>query len=141
MTITTRAGKGSALTHTELDTNFTDLRDGCGYLLAGQGGTVTQATSKTTTVVLNKKCGRITMNAAQLNAGVVASFELTNSTIAATDVLVLNHLSGGTAGAYLLNAQADGSGGSADINVTNITSGNLSEAIVITFDVVAFTTS
>ena len=28
MTITTRAGKGSALTHNELDTNFTDLRDG-----------------------------------------------------------------------------------------------------------------
>lgn len=28
MTITTRAGKGAALTHNELDTNFTDLRDG-----------------------------------------------------------------------------------------------------------------
>ena len=28
MTITTRAGKGSQLTHAELDTNFTDLRDG-----------------------------------------------------------------------------------------------------------------
>lgn len=28
MTITTRAGKGSALTHAEMDENFTDLRDG-----------------------------------------------------------------------------------------------------------------
>lgn len=28
MAITTRAGKGSELTHSELDTNFTDLRDG-----------------------------------------------------------------------------------------------------------------
>lgn len=28
MTITTRAGKGTALTHDELDENFTDLRDG-----------------------------------------------------------------------------------------------------------------
>jgi hypothetical protein len=28
MAITTRAGKGSALTHTEMDTNWTDLRDG-----------------------------------------------------------------------------------------------------------------
>jgi hypothetical protein len=139
MTITTRSGKGSALTHTELDANFTDLRDGCGYLLAGQGGTVTQATSKATTVVLNKKCGAITMNAAALGAGVVASFELTNSTIAATDVLVLNHSGTGTAGAYLLNAQA--AGGLAVINVTNITSGSLSEAIVITFAVVKATTS
>ncbi len=32
MTITTRASKGSALTHNELDTNFTDLRDGVGGL-------------------------------------------------------------------------------------------------------------
>jgi hypothetical protein len=32
MTITTRAGKGSALAHNELDVNFTDLRDGVGGL-------------------------------------------------------------------------------------------------------------
>lgn len=32
MTITTRAGKGSTLSYTELDTNFTDLRDGVGGL-------------------------------------------------------------------------------------------------------------
>tara|TARA_S200002703_G_scaffold160057_1_gene176393 strand:+ start:2148 stop:2849 length:702 start_codon:yes stop_codon:yes gene_type:complete len=32
MTITTRAGKGSQLTHAELDTNFTDLRDGVDML-------------------------------------------------------------------------------------------------------------
>ena len=32
MTITTRAGKGSALSHTEMDVNFTDLRDGVGGL-------------------------------------------------------------------------------------------------------------
>lgn len=29
-TVTTRAGKGSALTHTEMDTNFTNLRDNVG---------------------------------------------------------------------------------------------------------------
>jgi len=139
MTIVTRSGKGSALTHTELDTNFTDLRDGCGYLLAGQGGTVTQASSKATTVVLSKKCGAITMNAAQLNAGVVASFALTNTTVDPTDVLVLNHISGGTVGAYLLNAQAGDD--TVTINVRNITSGNLSEAIVIAFAVVKATTS
>lgn len=32
MTITTRAGKGSALSFSEMDTNFTDLRDGVGGL-------------------------------------------------------------------------------------------------------------
>jgi hypothetical protein len=139
MTITTRSGKGSALTHTELDTNFTDLRDSVGYLTTGQGGTVTQASSKSTGVTLSKKCGAITMNGAALAAGAVVSFTLTNTTIAATDVLVLNHSATGTAGAYLLNAQA--AAGSAAINVTNITSGSLSEAIVISFAVVKATTS
>jgi hypothetical protein len=48
--------------------------------------------------------------------------------------LILNHLSAGTAGSYLLNAQAGA--GSASINVHNITSGSLSEAIVIGFAVI-----
>lgn len=39
MTITTRAGKGSELTHNELDTNFTDLRDGIGARVPKTSGT------------------------------------------------------------------------------------------------------
>ena len=139
MAITTRAGKGSALTHTELDTNFTDLRDSVGYLTTGQGGTVTQGTSKSTGVTLSKKCGQITMHNAALASDTTVSFTLTNSTIAATDVVVLNHVSAGTAGSYLLNAQP--AAGSASINVRNITGGSLSEAIVIGFAVVKATTS
>jgi|TARA_B100001939_G_scaffold334768_1_gene336119 hypothetical protein len=139
MAITTRAGKGSALTHTELDTNFTDLRDSVGYLTTGQGGTVTQGTSKSTGVTLSKKCGQITMHNAALASDTTVSFTLTNTTIAATDVLVLNHVSAGTAGSYLLNAQP--AAGSASINVRNITGGSLSEAIVIGFAVVKATTS
>jgi hypothetical protein len=133
-TIVTRAGKGTPLTHTELDANFTNLNsDKAGYI-TGEGGAVTQATSKSTGVTLNKKCGQITMNAAALAANTTVSFTLTNSTIAATDVLVLNHVSGGTAGSYLLNAQA--AAGSASINVRNITGGSLSQAIVIGFAVI-----
>jgi hypothetical protein len=101
---------------------------------AGAGGAVTQATSKSTTVVLNKACGTITLHNATLNAATTVSFTLTNSAIAATDVLILNHASAGTAGSYLLNAQAGA--GSASINVRNITSGNLGEAIVIRFAVI-----
>ena len=97
------------------------------------GGTITQATSKSTGVTLNGASGRITLNAAALNADTTVSFTLTNSSITANDLLVLNHVSGGTAGAYLLNAQA--AAGSASINVRNITAGSLSEAIVIGFAV------
>ena len=133
-TIVTRAGKGSPLTHTELDANFTNLNtDKAGYI-TGEGGAVTQSTSKSTGVTLDKRCGQITMNGAALNAATTVSFTLTNNTIAATDLLVLNHVSGGTAGSYLLNAQCGA--GSASINVRNITAGNLSEAIVIGFAVI-----
>ena len=133
-TIVTRAGKGSPLTHVEVDANFTNLNtDKAGYIV-GEGGTVAQSSSKSTAVTLNKRCGQITMNGAALAAATTVSFTLTNSTIAATDLLVLNHVSGGTAGSYLLNAQA--AAGSASINVRNITAGSLSEAIVIGFAVV-----
>jgi hypothetical protein len=138
-TIVTRAGKGSPLTHTEVDSNFTNLNtDKAGYI-TGEGGTVTQATSKATAVTLSKKCGQITMHNASLAAATTVSFTLTNTTIVATDLLVLNHVSGGTAGSYLLNAQAGA--GSASINVRNITAGSLGEAIVIGFAVIKAVTA
>jgi hypothetical protein len=113
---------------------------GIGYA-TGSGGTVTQLTSKSTTVTLNKTCGQITMDAASLAHDTVVSFTLTNSTIAAGDVLILNHLNGGSVGRYMLNAQCVG--GSATINVknTNPTSGALAEAIVIAFVVIKAVTA
>jgi hypothetical protein len=96
-------------------------------------GTITQATNKATGVTLNSPSGQITLNGAALAADTTVSFTLTNSSITANDVLILNHLSAGTAGSYLLNAQS--AAGSASINVRNITAGSLSEAIVIGFAV------
>ena len=97
-------------------------------------GTITQATNKATAVTLNSPSGQITLNGDALAADTTVSFTLTNSSITANDVLILNHISAGTAGSYLLNAQA--AAGSASINVRNITSGSLSEAIVIGFAVI-----
>lgn len=106
---------------------------GIGYA-TGAGGTVTQATSKSTGVTLSKASGQVTMNNAALGAGAIVSFVLTNTLIAATDVLVLNHISGGTVGSYSLNAQC--AAGSATINIRNNTAGSLGEAIVIQFALV-----
>ena len=97
----------------------------------GAGGTVTQPTSKATGVILNKVSGDITMNNAALAAGAIVSFVLTDSFIEATDTLDLNHISGGTPGAYSLNARCGS--GVATIDVRNNTGGSLSEAIVIRF--------
>ena len=139
MAITTRATKGSPLTHTEVDTNFTDLRDNKAGYVTGDGGAVTQSTSKSTGVTLSKKCGQITLNGAALAADTTVSFTLTNTTVEVTDIIVLNHVSGGTAGAYLLNAQCGAN--SATINVRNVTSGSPSEAIVIGFALVKAVTA
>jgi len=133
-TIVLRGTKGSPLSHQEVDDNFTNLNnDKAGYV-AGEGGAETQANSKATGVTLSKKCGTITMNNAALAADGIVSFTLTNTTIAATDIVVLNHASAGTAGKYVLNAAA--AAGSAVITVTNISAGSLSEAIVIRFAVI-----
>lgn len=105
----------------------------------GAGGTVTQATNKATGVTLDTRCGQVTLNNATLNADTTVSFVLTNSQIAAGDVLILNHISGGTAGSYLLNARS--AAGSATIDVRNITASNLGEAIVIAFAVIKATTT
>lgn len=97
----------------------------------GVGGTVTQATSKSTAVTLNNSCGAITMNNAALAAGASVSFTFTNSTIQASDI-ILNTVSGAadpTAYAVAINAGA----GTATVHVRNISAGSLSEAIVITF--------
>lgn len=123
-------GSGSILT--------TGATTGVGYA-TGAGGTVTQLTSKATGVTLSKPSGQITMHNAALAAATIVSFVLTNTAIAAGDVVVLNHLSGGTIGSYTLNAQS--AAGSATINVRNNTAGSLGEALVIAFAVVKAVTS
>ena len=101
----------------------------------GTGGTVTQATDKSTGVTLNKRCGQITMNNASLNAAAEVSFTLTNSVIAATDVVMICIGSGATAGAY--NVQCDAvASGSCRISIGNMSSGSLGEAIVLNFVVI-----
>jgi len=112
--------------------------DGVGYG-TGAGAAVTQLTSKATGVTLNNICGAITMNNAALAAATIVSFVLTNSKIAATDVIILNHLSGGTPGSYTLNARC--AAGSATIDVRNNTAGSLGEAIVIAFAVIKAVTA
>jgi hypothetical protein len=112
--------------------------DGIGYA-AGAGGTVTQATSKATGVTLNKICGDITCHNASLAAGAIVSFVVTNSTVAAGDMIPLLHVATGTTGAYLLNAVP--AAGSFTLNIRNTTAAPLAEAIVIRFTVVRSVTA
>jgi hypothetical protein len=106
-----------------------------GYAAAAQG-TVTQATSKSTAVTLNKSAGVITLNNATLNATTSVNFTLNNSTISARDTVILTLAnSGATAGSYTAIVSALTTG-AATITVRNITAGNLSEAIVLNFCII-----
>ncbi len=111
---------------------------GTGYR-TGAGGTVTQSTSKATGVTLNKTCGQITTPNDSLNANTTTSFTFTNSTIGSTDLLILDHVSGGTIGGYDLFAVCGS--GSATVYIRNRTAGVLSEAIVIRFALIKAATS
>lgn len=107
---------------------------GVGYA-TGAGGTVTQATSKATGVTLNTVTGTVTLNAASLAAATSVAFTLTNSAIAATDVVIVNIKSGATANSYTLNVDAVAAG-SCSISLRNFTAGALAEAVVLSFAVV-----
>ena len=123
---------GIAYTDQDISGSDTILSSGqFGYTAAAQG-TVTQATSKSTGVTLNKSAGQITMNNASLATATNVTFTLTNSLISANDILILNVGSGATAGAY--NCWVSGlSAGAATVTLRNISGGSLSEAVVLNF--------
>lgn len=102
-----------------------------GYTVDAQGS-VTQASSKSTSVTLNKSAGQIVMNAAALGATTNVTFTLYNNFVSSNDVLILNVASGATAGAY--NVWVSGfSSGAVTITLRNTSSGSLSEAVVLNF--------
>jgi hypothetical protein len=109
--------------------------DELGYAAAAQG-TVTQLTDKSTGVTLNKSAGQITMSNATLNATTNVSFTLTNSTISAKDVIIVN-VAGGVASNVTYNCWVSGhTTGSCSFVLRNISAGNLSEAVVLNFAVI-----
>lgn len=106
-----------------------------GYTVAAQGS-VTQDTSKSTAVTLNKSAGTVTMNGAQLNATTSVNFTLNNSYLSANDAIILSIVSGtATPGSYTLWVTGI-SAGAATITLRNITAGNLSESVVFNFVIV-----
>ena len=125
-----------AATGTSLNTTGNQTITGTGKqgYATGSGGAVVQVTNKATGVTLDKSNGQITMVNSALAGTTIVSFTLTNSVIEAGDIIVMNHISGGTLGAYAFNAST--AAGSASINVSNLTLGALTDAIVLRFAVI-----
>ncbi len=108
---------------------------------AGAGGSVVQATSKSTAVTLNKPSGTIKTHAAALAAGASVVFHVNNVFYATNVVVVLTPFYGATGpNSYRIEPTVTAAGGFA-IRITNITAGSLSEAIDINFALFSSSTS
>jgi hypothetical protein len=108
----------------------TSATGGIGYG-TGAGGAVTQGTSRTTGVTLNNVCGAITLFTAAGSA-TWQSFTVTNSTVAATDTIIVNQRSG--TDLYMVHVTAVGAGSFRISYAT--TGGTTSEAPVFNFSVI-----
>ena len=103
---------------------------GVGYA-TGAGGTVVQGTSRTTGVTLNKTTGSITLVSAAGSA-TAATFTVTNSTVAASDVIILNQKSGTDLYDLMVTAVTAGS-----FNISfRTTGGTTTETPVFSFAVI-----
>ena len=107
---------------------------GLGYGV-GSGGTVTQATSKSTAVTLNKPTGRITMHNAALAANTTVSFQFNNASLMVGDSVICQLMDNGSSAGYQIWT-AFSRDGFCTVHVRNITGGSLSEALVISFHVI-----
>ena len=114
--------------------------NGIGYG-PGAGGTVTQATSKSTAVTLNKPCGQITMNGGALAASTTVFFVFNNSLISAADNVVVTLQNSGVANGNYQVWVTGVIAGAAVIAVRNMSAGSLSEAIRINFAIIKGATS
>lgn len=131
-TTTTNGGNlrltGNTLSSTDTNGDITVAPNGTGKLLitkpfgysgSGTGGAVTQITSRTTSVTLNKICGQITLVAGSIAGHGSQEFSLANSFIAATDIVLVSFASGLTSASYAVHVTQTDSG-SCKITVSNI---------------------
>lgn len=112
-------------------------QSGIGYSAnSSLGGSVTQLTSRTTGVTLNKLTGSIKLVSAAGSA-TAATFTVTNNQVAATDVILLNQVSGTDLWELFVTAVASGS-----FNITMFTTGGTTtEQPVFAFVVIKGQTS
>jgi hypothetical protein len=129
---------GALVVNSTIESNSTILANGnsskIGYN-TGAGGAITQgAGAKTNSVTLNRPTGIIVTDNANLAANTAVTFNLSNTVIEATDIIVVSHIAGGTLGSY--NFAVAPAAGNANITIRNITAGALAEALTLRFIVI-----
>lgn len=126
---------GALVVNSTIASNSTILASGnsskIGYDTGAGGSTTQGAGSKGNSVTLNRPTGIIVTDNAALAANTSVTFNLVNTVIEATDIVIVSHVSGGTLGSY--NFAVAPSAGNANIVIRNITAGSLSEALTLRF--------
>jgi hypothetical protein len=108
---------------------------GLGYG-TGAGGAVTQVTSKSTAVTLNKPTGKITMHNAALAASNIVGFSVQNSLVTVNDVIVAS-----VVGVGYYGVTTEPYAGGFNIWLRNHDSVGHADAVVINFAVIKGTTA
>ena len=106
---------------------------GIGYG-TGSGGTVTQLTSKNTSVTLNKPTGQIITSNSSLAAGATAAFILNNSLLTGNDNVKVIVGGTGASGAYAADCTYCVNG-AANITVKNLDAVSRTDAVTINFTI------
>jgi hypothetical protein len=129
---------GALIVNSTIASNSTILANGNSSKIGydtGAGGSVTQGSgAKTNSVTLNRPTGIIVTDNAALAANTAVTFNLSNSVIEATDIVIVSHISGGTLGSY--NFATAPAAGNTNIVIRNITAASLSEALTLRFIVI-----
>lgn len=107
---------------------------GLGYG-TGAGGTVTQLTSKSTAVTLNKPTGMITMNSSALAAGASVSFTLNNTILGSDTLIYAGYYNTVNPSNYRIET-VHSAYGYVVIKVTNISGVSLSESLQFIFTII-----
>lgn len=104
---------------------------------AGAGGTVTQLTSKSTAVTLNKPSGQINMNNASLAAGATTAFQLFNNLIKQGDLILVNYSSVPAVSNYSIRVYTpNNADGYCYIVLKNESGSSLSDVVGLTFSLI-----
>jgi hypothetical protein len=129
---------GALIVNSTIASNSTILANGNSSKIGydtGAGGSITQGSgAKTNAVTLNCPTGIIVTDNAALAANTSVTFNVSNTVISATDIVVVSHIAGGTLGSY--NFAVAPAAGNANITIRNITAASLSEALTLRFIVI-----
>lgn len=112
---------------------ITSSGGGIGYAV-GSGSTITQATSRTTAVTLNKLCGNITMFSSAQADNALVTFTFNNSFISAGDFVLIQHISATNGGAWVFSVVAGA--GSCTISIANRSGASITSATPLRFTII-----